>query len=652
MLAALCGCGAVAAREPIMLAALPSDLTQLSLNDLLSIEVTSVSRRAEPLREAAAAVFVLTGDEIRRSGVHSIAEALRMVPGLQVSRSSALNYLVTSRGIGADKLEVRLDGRSVYTPLASTVFWDTLDTYLPDIDRIEVIRGPGAALWGANAVNGVINIVTKAASETRGTQIGGGSGNFERAFAGARTGGRLGNAGDVRIYALAHERGDSEFADGSDAADGGNQAQAGFRADFKPDGDGDRDRVTVSGDYYHGRQRASGVVGNPTRPDASGANLLARWGHTLNHDSELSLQTYYDADRRMQPTLYAEKRETFDVDLQHKLKLSDTQEIIYGAGYRHTKDQIGQPPDFLIFVDPASKTRETLSAFGQDQISLADGAGMLTLGTKFEHNDITGFEFQPNARLGWNLRKNVFSWLSVARAVRTPNRFDTDTAIFCPPPDGVPGLCSPGDVLRIGNPDIRSETLMAYEWGLRYSARHGWSADLALFHNDYDDLINGLSSSSAFGGFSNGLRAHAQGGELTLNWATFSNLDLQAYFAALRVRAQSQSGAADVPAEQALEGSDPRQQAGLRASWRPAPAWNVDGFLRFVGRIPQRELPAYTELNLRTGWRVKPGLELALVGENLLHARHAEQGGDTDSAFSPQALSQRSLTLEVIWDWE
>ncbi|HZP13873.1 MAG TPA: TonB-dependent receptor [Nevskiaceae bacterium] len=647
-----CASGTVAAAD------LPPDLTELSLNDLLDIEVTSVSRHAEPLHEAAAAIFVLTGEEIRRSGARSIAEALRMVPGLQVARFDANSYQITSRGMGTDKLEVRLDGRSVYSPLTSTVFWDALDTYLPDIDRIEVIRGPGAALWGANAVNGVINIVTRPSSETHGTQVVAAVGNEEKASAALRAGASLGDRGDVRVYALAHERDASVQPDGAHSSDGGSHAQAGFRADLltSPDSSKPGDQLMVSSDFYKARERAVNFTGGAGHIDVTGANATTRWTHPFGPTSDLSIQAYYDTDRRNQATLYAEKRETVDFDLQHRFDFGKRHQVIWGFGYRRTSDNIGQPPDDFIFVEPAERVHRTWSAFAQDQIALAGDRGQLTLGSKFEHNDITGFEAQPNLKLGWRLSRDWFTWGSIARAVRMPNRFDTDVAAFCPPPNGFPGFCGPGDIVRLGNPDVKSETLIAYEWGLRMKAGNGFSADLALFHNDYDRLINGISaSSSALGGFSNDLRAKETGGELVLTWAARADLDLQAWFAALHVDARSRSGAPESPDEEALEGRDPREQAGLRVNWRPASGYAIDSFLRYVGHVRAQDTPAYTELDLRGSWRPLPSLEVALVGQNLLHASHVEQGADASDAaagFAQVNRLQRSVLLELSWEWK
>src|SRR5581483_5738414 len=335
LLAGLLAAASGHAAEPMRLAALPADLTQLSLNELLSIEVTSVSKRMEPLAQAAAAIFVLTGEEIRRSGAHSIAEALRMVPGLQIARTDALGYEITSRGMGDDLLEVRLEGRSVYSPFTSAVFWDTLDVDLADIERIEVIRGPGAALWGANAVNGAI--------------------------------------GDARFYAQARSRDGSKRDDGSDADDGGSIARTGFRSDLLIGRGHDRapDRLLLEGDYYHGDFHAASPYGGYAPLDVGGADFIGRWTRTLAGGSELAVQTYYDHTLRDFHGIYREMRDTVDLDAQHTMRIGTRHQLIYGLGYRGTHDRFGEPPEHTVVVDPPSRRNQTWSAFVQDEIALA-----------------------------------------------------------------------------------------------------------------------------------------------------------------------------------------------------------------------------------------------------------------------------------------
>ncbi|HSW11816.1 MAG TPA: TonB-dependent receptor [Solimonas sp.] len=624
------------ARADTDVAALPEDLTQLSLDELLKIEVTSVSKRAEPLQQAAAAVYVLTGEDIHRSGARSIVEALRHVPGLHVARSGQ-SYAVSARGFNstsADKLEVLLDGRSVYTPLFSGVFWDALDTYLPDIERIEVIRGPGATLWGANAVNGVINIITRNARDTPGTEVGLGGGNRDHAYGGARQGWQLGNNAHARLYAQYRGNDNGARPDGSEPANGYVLRQTGFRADFAPAG---RHRYSFSGDWYDGS--SEGTSGDV---DLSGGNLLARWEMQQSERAGLKLGVYFtDSDRRI-PTTFSEQRQTVEVDLEQHLQLGTRHSLLFGLGYRSSRDDTGGPPLSLIF-DPAERRLETYDGFIQDQIRLLDGRGTLTLGSKFEHNDFTGFEYQPSLRLGWNLHDNLFTWAAVSRAVRTPNRLDSDIAIFCPSPNGIPGVCGPGR-FRLGNPELDAETLLAYEWGLRAWASQPVSAELALFYNDYDHLRSQEPAAPLFR-FDNNLQARSVGGELNLSWRPRESLRLTGYYSYLQMEVQTRDGGSDTRTANTLENGNPRHMAGLELAWAPSTRWSFSGFLRHIDDLPASGVPGYTELNLRAAWRLRPNLELGLVGENLLDNQHPEFGSNTANRIEVQ----RQGLLQLRW---
>ena len=612
------------------------DLTQLGLEDLLNIEVTSVSRHAEPLLGAAAAVFVVTGEDIRRSGARSIAEALRMVPGLFVARIGDINtHAVSSRGFAdrlSDKLEVVVDGRTVYTPLFSGVFWDTLDTFLPDIERIEVIRGPGSTLWGPNAVNGVINIITRRSADTRSVLLNAGAGTEERSHAAWRSGAHVGQASDARVYVQHFERDGLKDAAGNDTFNVARMTQAGLRADLTPKaGHG----VTLSADLYDGGredlfefpQRAGDV-------ETSGGNAGVRWDWQVAEGSAVALHAYYDHSERFIPTIvFRESRDIGDLSLQHHLALGHRQTLVYGAAYRHSHDVTGEPPLVFIFV-PAAETLQYYSAFVQDQIALAPGVE-LTLGSKFEHNDYTGWEIQPNVRLGAHLSERVFVWSAVSRAARAPSRLDTSLATFSP-------------ALRVGNPEQTTEKLIAYEAGLRLFGAAQLSADLALFYNDYDDL---RSSEAAVpvARFGNGVEGHGAGGELALVWQPYETLDARLFYALLDLDLRSKPGSTDTGTARNLEGASPEHQAGLRAFWQPLPHWSAGGMLRYVSALdpPNGKVPAYTELNLRLGWRPVPAFELALVGENLLDRQHAEQR--TPASYTEV---ERSGRVELSWAWD
>lgn len=622
------------------LAALPEDLTELSLEELMAVEVVSVSKQAEPLQVAAGAVYVLTGEELASAGVRSIAEALRRVPGVQVARVDASQYAISARGFNAtaaDKLEVLLDGRSVYTPLFSGVFWDALDTPIADIDRIEVIRGPGATLWGANAVNGVINIVTRKARVDDGTLVELGGGNEMRASGLLRTSAAV-PGGAVRIYVKAFELDDSRLADGGDANDGHRQAQAGFRIDV---GDDASVGWTLSGDVYDGRIRDNDVLsGAAIRESTRGANLDSRlrWPAL---GGRMELRSYLDVSDRDIPGLFTEHRETANLDLQHRID-AGRNEWIWGAGVRHSRDRTGGPPNLIVFA-PADRSLTTWNAFVQDKIAFADGRVKWTLGSKFEHNDFTGFEFQPGTRLGWEISEAWFTWAALSRAVRTPNRLDHDIAIFCPPPDGIPPFCGPG-VFPIGSPQFDSEKLTALEWGLRWTDAEHWSFDLALFVNRYDDLKSAESVPLPFGSTQNRAEADSAGGEVAVVWRPAPTLELRGSYSHLALDIRVDPDSTDTQANE-REDASPRHQATLSVDWQPAAAWRIAGLLRHVGELPAMQVPAYTELDLRIGWRLHPALELALVGENLLDRSHPEFGDP-----GPDRVEiERGLRLMLHW---
>jgi len=647
-------CGVLAASGPMAAGAAPADgappmvassadLTALSLNELLGIEVTSVSKRAEPLSDSAAAVFVLSGDEIRRSGAHSIVDALRLVPGLDVAQISTQQYAVSARGFNsssADKLQVLLDGRSVYSPLTSSVFWDVLDTYLADIDRIEVIRGPGAALWGANAVNGVINIITRSARDTQGVSARASGGNAERMYGAAREGFDLGAAGAVRLYAQGYSRTSSELPNGQDAVDGMRLEQLGFRSDWSLS---HGQSLTVSGDGYTGRERAAGVSGGGTSDTTlTGGNLLSRWSGHMGSRSDWSLQAYFDNYSRNIPGIYAETRNTADLDYQQGLQIGAGNALLYGLGYHESHDDTEAPPAAVIVFDPARRTLQTGSAFLQDQMTLAPSV-QLTLGSKFEINTYTGFEVEPSVRVGWRAAEDLFTWAAVSRAVRTPNRIDEEIAIFCPPPNGFPGACGPG-LFRIGNPHSRSARLLAYEWGLRWWPVSSFSADLSTFYNDYHKLRSTEKTPPPFGSFQNRLEANSYGAELSLLWRPWRWFEARPYYTYLHLNVEPEPGSTDATSEAALEASDPQHQLGLCLSLEPLPRWQADLDLRYVDKLRALQVPDYAEINLRVAWLIVPHLELALAGRNLLQDRHAEWSS-TGARFE----LRRAGFLELSW---
>src|SRR5882672_11508804 len=455
------------------------DVTAITLEDLMDLQVTSVSKRAQKLADAAAAIFVITQDDIRRSGASSIPEALRMVPGLEVARIDENKWAIGSRGFNGrfdNKLLVLIDGRSVYTPLFSGVYWNVQDVLLEDVDRIEVIRGPGATLWGANAVNGVINVITKKAKATQGGLVSAGAGSQERAAGGVRYGGKLGNNTYYRAYTKYFDWGPSAYPSGMTAHDGWDALRGGFRADWTPAG---ANSLTLQGDIYRSRFDETLTVASLSAPYSntfpndgkySGGNILGRWNHTSERSS-MSLQMYYDNTTITDHSLFGDHQNILDLDFQHGFHVGDSQQFVWGLGYRSIRDK--NDPSFTVSLQPNQVTLNQFSTFVQDEISLVDNRLQITLGSKFERNEFTGFEVEPNARLLWNLTPNQSIWTAVSRAVRTPALTEEglrlNSAVI---PPGTPSNPAPlpAVVAVFGSHQFKSEDLLAYELGYRVQA--------------------------------------------------------------------------------------------------------------------------------------------------------------------------------------
>ncbi len=642
------------------------ELANLSVEQLLDLTVSSVARREETVAHSAAAVDVITQEHIRRSGALNVPDLLRLVPGLNVAQLSAHGWAISSRGFNEDfanKLLVLIDGRSVYTPLFSGVFWDVQDTLLEDIDRIEVIRGPGATLWGANAVNGVINIITKKSAETQGLLFSGGSGTEERAFGSVRYGGQISEQLHYRVFGKWNTRDSSALSDGSDAHDAGDIARGGFRIDWNaPSGS----FVTLQGDLYSGQieERTERLrAKHPFTPyeelgdyHVSGGNILGRWTHAFSASSEFVLQTYYDRSNRS-TALVREERDTFDIDLQHRLALGKRQTLTLGGGYRVTADAIAST--FELGFDPASRTSNLLSAFLQDEITLVEKRLTLTLGSKFEHNDYTGFEIQPSARLLWIPASRHSIWASVARAVRTPSRAEDDITLRQAPvyPQGAlfpragPNLPpSPAAVTTVfGADDFRSEKLIAYEAGYRVQVSDRLSADLALFYNDYDELrslepndpLVDFTQSPATIGVTGGnlLEGETYGGELSLDFQPVKWWRVRAGYAYLQMNLHRKDAGQDTVSEYGAERSSPRNQFVLRSFMDLPRGFEFDATLRYVDSLAAIQVDSYVALDLRLGWQVSKNVEVSIAGRNLLDARHVES--------RPTTIAGRATEVET-----
>lgn len=639
---------------------LSKDLTELSLEDLMGIEVTAtLARKEKRVGDTAAAVFVITDEEIRRSGATCIPDLLRMVPGLEVARIDANQWAVTARGFNgvfANKLLVLMDGRSVYTPLYSGVYWDVQDTMMEDIARIEVIRGPGASLWGANAVNGVINIITKQALETQGGLVAAGAGTEEKLFYGARYGGRLGASTHYRIYAKGFER-----DGGYDAADLGvedhwNAARGGGRVDWAVS---DNNQFTLQGDYYEGGSGTTGRNAFPYPPyvdelndeiDVSGGNLIGRWQRTFSPTSELILKTYYDRTQRKYPLL-EEVRDTIDLDLQHRFNWTDRQEVIWGFGYRlsHAKFDEG-----LIVNMGESDGDNLFSFFVQDEIYIVPRTLSVLLGSKFEKNSYTDWEVQPNLRLLWLPDSQQTLWASISKAVRTPSLAENQTRLVQQVDPGPPVTL----FILQGNEDFVSEELLAYEVGYRYRPLDTLSMDLALFYNQYDHLRTIEFGEPILDDWptyiyvplnaDNKLHGYTYGAELSVEYHPLDWWRLYVAYTYMEMELEADEDSSDMTWD-AIAGESPRHQFSLRSLVNVGSHWQVDLWARFVDELAAQDIPGYITLDARLGWRPTSDLEVSLVGQNLLDDHHAE--------FSPEIVDfyttevERSVYVKMVWQF-
>lgn len=656
-------CMATAAEDELEFS---TKLIELSIEDLIKVKVTSVSKKPQKILEAAAAIFVITQEDIRRSGAVSIPEVLRMVPGLEVARIDSNKWAVTSRGFNgrfANKLLVLIDGRTVYTPLFSGVYWDMKDTLLNDIDRIEIIRGPGAALWGANAVNGVINIITKEAKDTQGTMVIAGTGTEEQGFGAIRYGGMIGQDTHYRVYAKYFNRDSAVYVSGKDAADRWNIFRTGFRMDYARS---DKDRLTLQGDVYNGQTGETVITKsfNPTAPatfdqenDIAGANLLGRWKHSVSNTSNIALQVYYDYTDRSSSAILEQRHDTFDIDFQHDFALDQDHQIAWGLGYRFIRDDIGNT--FYTSWNPDNCDIDLFSAFVQDEITLVDNKVKLTLGSKFEHNDFTGFEIQPNARLIWTPDKYCSIWASVSRAVRTPSRAEADGRInnrVLPPGSLHPVY--PGLVTLFSSDDYESEELLAYELGYRLQPNSRVSLDIAAFFNNYSNLRT-LEPGDPFPETSptpthitvpftadNKMKAEVYGMEVAIDWLAFDWWRLQVAYTYLQMQLHLDDDSRDTISEGA-EGESPHNQISVRSSMYLPMDLELNLWTRYVDSLPSQNIDSYVTLDVRLGWMPHKQLEVSIVGQNLFDNNRLEFKPDFIDT-SPTEV-ERAVYGSIIW---
>jgi iron complex outermembrane receptor protein len=610
----------------------------LSLEDLMNVTVTSVSKKEEKLADAAAAIFVLSNDDLRRSGATSLPEALRLVPGLDVGAINSSQWAITARGfngIYANKLLVLIDGRAVYEPLASGVYWDAQQVMLEDVDRIEVIRGPGAAIWGANAVNGVINVVTRTAKETQGTFMYGGGGDVHQAMVGARYGGRIGDNTFYRMYGSYGSDAHFLLANGHSARDGWQRSQGGFRVDRYPQ---PGTHLTWQGDAT-----TSDLADHAS--DAYNLNTLVRWTREFSSRSSIEVQAYYNQIYRNETTLSRKKANTFDYTLQQTVGLAERNDLIWGVGYRFIGDTIEQ-----VVPDAPVRNGEIglhlFSAFVQDELKLVPGKLLLTIGTKVEHNGFTGFEVQPSVRAAFKPVARQTVWTAVSRAVRTPSEIEGKDifAIAIGPP--FPG---PGGALYlptlVGNANPVSEVLWAYEAGYRIQPVGRINIDIAAFYNRYSDIITpgiltrfipGVPFGMAEIPFANTQSGRTYGGEVSVTVEPADNWRLMAGYSPLR---------RDIHGVGAVANADPQQKATLRSSYDLRGRATLDVQLFFGGAFV--DVPSHTTTAVRFSYRLTDKLELSLVGQNLSHDHHTEQSPSQTLALGAEV--PRGVYSKLAW---
>ena len=647
------------------------DLKRLSIEDLMNLDVTSVAKEPQRLLQAAAAIQVITAGDIRRSGASSIPEVLRLADNLQVAQINAHDWAVSARGFNANlanKLLVLVDGRAVYTPLYGGVLWNVQDCLLADIERIEVISGPGGTLWGANAVNGVINIITRAAQDTQGLYALAAGGNELQEQAGIRFGTTLAPGVYFRAYGKYTGFDREVTTAGTSADDSWHVGRGGFRLDSEPSAP---NRLTVQGDFYSGTEDVVATGG----ASLSGGNILGRWTHETPGAASMSLQLYYDHTHLSQPFAASpaappffsgfpaaslkDDLDTYDLDFQYHVAWGARHKLTWGLGYRATRES--DEDLSIVRFTPTALNQSLYSAFAQDEIMLARRV-YLTVGSKLEHNDYTGVEFEPSARLQWNLQSTQLLWGAISRAVRTPSRYDRDllvpTGLINPPPP----FQFPTTYLK-GSPDFVSETLLAYEVGYRAAIGPKLAASVSAFYNDYHHVRSTTATPTTavyvfpypiF--FQNNLEGETHGLEISASYQMLEWWRLHAGYDLLQEHISVRPGEVDATGA-TNETADPQQQVALRSSMDLSGGMTLDAALRWVDALHINNgpaggpvvgiVPSYFELDSGIAWHATRSLELSLMGRNLLHAYHTEYG------FPSPTREQigRSLFARITWGY-
>jgi iron complex outermembrane receptor protein len=607
--------------------------------------VYSAGKKMQSVKDIAAAIFVISQEDIHRSGASTIPDVLRMAPGLEVVKINANKWAISVRGFNdqySSKLLVMIDGRTLYSPIFSGVYWQREDTLLEDVDRIEVIRGAGAAIWGSNAVNGVINIITKKAKDTQGALLTIGGGNQEQAFANARYGNKIGNAFDYRIYAKGFKRNHNFSLSGENTHDDLEGYQGGFKSEWRLN---QQDTVLTQGDIYHIHTgdmenypfsfTPSSLEKQDSSGRASGGNIQTRWQHKFSEVSDTALQFYYKQDdhNSLFVTPHVQHSKTLDVDFQYRLNLLKQHDIMWGLNYRYF--EFSSSKDFKLSFNPAKQNLQLFTGFLQDDIVLLENQLKLTLGTRLEHNDFTGFEVQPNIRLLWTPSQEHSIWGAISRAIRTPSLADTSIRFRLPAPN------LPAAVLVSGNPDFKSESVLDYELGYRGQFFSQFSFDITGFYNKYHRLrlakVGEPYSTGSYleipARYTNNAKGETMGIEVTTQWQPADWLKMQASYSLLK------ENVVVFFVNQASK--SPHQRFHFKANLNLPFDIEIDPMLRYVDNDVSHNIPHYIAFDLRAAWKPTKNLELSIVGQNLLDNAHFEY---SDEIFAmPTTEIRRSI---------
>ena len=587
-------------------------LKKLSLEELMTIEVSSVSKHPEKLSQAASAVQVITNRDILASGAKTLPEVLRLASNLQVAQVNASQWAISARGFNnvlANKLLVLIDGRTVYTPMYAGVFWDVQNVMLEDVDHIEIISGPGGALWGANAVNGVINIITKKSGQSQGLYMEAGAGKALPGMGSIRYGGKIGKEINYRVFGSGFTLPASIDTSGAKANDDWHMLNGGFRVDWSPS---EKDNIFVQGNLYRGRPNPDGGKAIPVI--ARGDNFSARWEHSTTERKSFQLQGYYDHTWRDFSNQFTEDLKTYDLDIHYRFPLGNRHMLTTGANGRLMNHSVTNLPLFAFL--PAQKTLWLYSAFLHDEINLVPDKLRLNMGIKAEHNSYTGFEYQPDLRLSFTPASNNTLWAAVSRAVRTPARIDREFYLFIA--QNLP--------LIAGTDRFVSETVIAYELGWRWQPVNNLTGSIAGFYNRYDNIRSAEPGPPPFNipiTFANGVKGETFGLEINARYQPLAGWSLRGGYTWLRKNLWVKPDSKDLNGGRA-ESNDPAHQVVLQSTVNLPARIDWGTVIRYVSKLPKPAVPAYTQIDIFISWKMNRIIELAVAGQNLLENRHLE----------------------------